>query len=80
MLLAQGNNLGHITFYQFHYDTNIAKLSKKRIAGTDFLGSVLLKPAGDGKVHLLFAAYYAHLLFRSLYQTIKYRTAILDKI
>ena len=56
MLLAQSNNLGHITFYQFHYDTNIAKLSKKRIAGTDFLGSVLLKPAGDGKVHLLFAA------------------------
>ena len=45
-----------------------------------FLGWFLLKPAGDGKVHLLFAAYYAHLLFRSLYQTIKYSTAILDAI
>ena len=45
-----------------------------------FLGWLFLKPAGDGKVHLLFAAYYAHLLFRSLYQTIKYRTAILDAI
>ena len=45
-----------------------------------FLGWLFLKPAGDGKVHLLFAAYYAHLLFRSLYQTIQYRTAILDKI
>ena len=45
-----------------------------------FLGWILLKPEGDGKVHLLFAAYYAHLLFRSQYQTIKYRTVILDVI
>jgi len=32
------------------------------------------------KVHLLFAAYYSHLLFRSLYQTVKYKEAILDRI
>ena len=32
------------------------------------------------KVHLLFAAYYAHLLFRSLYQTIKYKPSILGKL
>ena len=32
------------------------------------------------KVHLLFAAYYAHLIFRSLYQTFKYRGAVIDRI
>ena len=32
------------------------------------------------KVHLLFAAYYAHLIFRSLYQTVKYKGAILESI
>ncbi len=32
------------------------------------------------RVHLLFAAYYAHLIFRSLYQTAKYKGAILNRI
>ena len=43
-----------------------------------FLGLFLLHPAGSWKVHLLFAAYYSHLIFRSLYQTVKYKGAILN--
>ena len=51
-----------------------------------FGGMAIINAKGDGqvrsgtKVHLLFAAYYAHLLFRSLYQTVKYRKAILGKL
>ena len=51
-----------------------------------FLGLLLVEKTGGApvpskvKVHLLFAAYYAHLLFRSLYQTIKYKPSILGKL
>ena len=45
-----------------------------------FLGMALLKPEGGGRVHLLFAAYYSHLIFRSLYQTARYKPAILDAV
>ena len=45
-----------------------------------FIGWALFKPAGGGRVHLLFAAYYAHLVFRSLYQTFKYKPAILERM
>ena len=51
-----------------------------------FLGLLLVEKTGGTpipsrvKVHLLFAAYYAHLLFRSLYQTIKYKPSILGKL
>ena len=45
-----------------------------------FIGWALFKPAGGGRVHLLFAAYYAHLIFRSLYQTFKYKPAILERM
>ena len=45
-----------------------------------FLGWILLKPEGGGRVHLLFAAYYAHLIFRSLYQTFKYDHAVLRRV
>ena len=44
------------------------------------LGWVVFKPTGGERVHLLFAAYYAHLIFRSAYQTLKYRPAVLGKI
>ena len=44
------------------------------------LGWVIFKPTGGERVHLLFAAYYAHLIFRSAYQTLKYRPAVLGKI
>lgn len=50
-----------------------------------FGGILLLRATGlqaslSAKVHLLFAAYYTHLIFRSLYQTVKYRPAILDRM
>ena len=44
------------------------------------LGWLIFKPTGGERVHLLFAAYYAHLVFRSAYQTLKYRPAVLGKI
>jgi hypothetical protein len=43
-------------------------------------GSALLRPEGAACVHLLFAAYYAHLVFRSVYQTVKYRRAVLRPV
>ena len=43
-------------------------------------GSALLRPEGAAGVHLLFAAYYAHLVFRSVYQTVKYRRAVLRPV
>ena len=43
------------------------------------LGLVVFKPTGGERVHLLFAAYYAHLIYRSAYQTLKYKTAILGR-
>ncbi|MCR5464032.1 MAG: hypothetical protein K6F06_05845, partial [Bacteroidales bacterium] len=50
-----------------------------------FGGILLFKVTGlqanlSAKVHLLFAAYYTHLIFRSLYQTIKYKPAILGRL
>ena len=51
-----------------------------------FTGLLILKTAGGApvpsrvKVHLLFGAYYAHLLFRSLYQTFKYNGAVMAKL
>ena len=44
------------------------------------LGMFLLRPKGTAAAHLLFAAYYAHVIFRSLYQTFCYRKAILAPI
>ena len=49
-----------------------------------FGGILISRAAGsqlslDAKVHLLFAAYYAHLIYRSAYQTLKYKTAILGR-
>ncbi len=42
-----------------------------------FAGLRLLEPEGAAAAHLLFAAYYAHLIFRSAYQTACYRRAII---
>ena len=44
------------------------------------LGMFLLRPKGTAAAHLLFASYYAHVIFRSLYQTFCYRKAILAPI
>jgi len=41
------------------------------------LGMFLLSPKGTAAAHLLFAAYYAHVIYRSLYQTILYQKSIL---
>lgn len=41
------------------------------------LGIFILHPQGTASAHLLFAAYYAHLIYRSLYQTILYPKSIL---
>lgn len=48
--------------------------------GTWFLGAALLRPEGNAQVHLLFVAYYAHLVWRSVYQTVKYRPAVLRRL
>ena len=45
-----------------------------------FLGLMLLKPQGNSLVHLLFAAYYSHLIFRSVYLTVKYHSSIPSRI
>ncbi len=45
-----------------------------------FSGIFLFRPTGFAAAHLLFAAYYAHLIYRSLYQTALYRKSILDPI
>lgn len=45
-----------------------------------FLGLMLLKPQGNSLVHLLFAAYYSHLIFRSVYLTVKYPSSISSRI
>ncbi len=45
-----------------------------------FSGIFLLRPTGLAAAHLLFAAYYSHLIYRSLYQTVLYRRSILDPI
>ena len=50
-----------------------------------FGGILLFRATGlqtslSAKVHLLFAAYYTHLIIRSLYQTIKYKPAILNRM
>ena len=45
-----------------------------------FSGLFLLRPTGLAAAHLLFAAYYSHLIYRSLYQTVLYRRSILDPI
>ena len=45
-----------------------------------FLGLMLLKPQGNSLVHLLFAAYYSHLIFRSVYLTVNYPSSIPSRI
>ena len=45
-----------------------------------FVGRQFLSHEGNVPVHLLFAAYYTHLIVRSLYQTAFYRRAVLSRI
>lgn len=41
--------------------------------GVWYLGRWLLQPEGPAAIHLLFAAYFAHLSFRTLWLTLRYR-------
>ncbi len=45
-----------------------------------FSGIFLFHPTGFAAAQLLFAAYFSHLIYRSLYQTALYRKSILDPI
>jgi len=45
-----------------------------------FSGIFLFRPTGFAAAHLLFAAYFSHLIYRSLYQTLLYRKAVLAPI
>ncbi len=44
------------------------------------IGKTLLRPEGAAELHLLFAAYYAHLAFRTLWLTLRYRKDVLSKV
>ena len=39
-----------------------------------WFAGMVFKPQGNALVHLLFAAYYSHLIFRSVYLTFNYRS------
>ena len=45
-----------------------------------FVGDAVLHPAGNMLMHVLLAAYFAHLLFRSVYLTLTYKKEVLLKI
>ena len=48
--------------------------------GVWFLGKWLLHPAGASALHILFAAYFAHLAFRTLWLTLRYRRDVLGTL
>lgn len=48
--------------------------------GVWLIGILIFHPSGAASAHLLFAAYYAHLICRSLYQTALYKKAVLSKV
>ena len=45
-----------------------------------YMGKWLLRPEGEAAIHLLFAAYFAHLAFRTAWLTIRYRREVLGAI
>lgn len=47
--------------------------------GIWFVGRALLQPAGATALHLLFAAYFAHLAFRTVWLSLRYRKEVLAK-
>ena len=44
-----------------------------------FSGRALLQPAGATALHLLFSAYFAHLAFRTVWLSVRYRREVLDR-
>ena len=47
--------------------------------GLWFAGRALLQPAGATALHLLFAAYFAHLAFRTVWLSVRYRREVLAR-
>lgn len=45
-----------------------------------YTGRWLLQPAGATAIHILFAAYFAHLAFRTLWLTLRYRREVLGTV
>ena len=45
-----------------------------------YIGRWLLQPEGATAIHLLFAAYFAHLAFRTLWLTLRYRKEVLGAV
>ena len=45
-----------------------------------YTGRWLLQPAGATAIHILFAAYFAHLAFRTLWLTLRYRKEVLGTV
>ena len=45
-----------------------------------YIGKGLLRPEGPAALHLLFAAYYSHLAFRTFWLTLRYRRDVLGKL
>ena len=45
-----------------------------------YTGKWLLRPEGEAAIHLLFAAYFAHLAFRTAWLSIRYRKEVLGAI
>ena len=45
-----------------------------------YAGKGLLHPSGATALHLLFAAYYAHLAFRTVWLTLRYKKEVLGKV
>ena len=45
-----------------------------------YIGKWLLHPEGATAIHLLFAAYYAHLILRTIWLTVRYRRDVLGRL
>lgn len=48
--------------------------------GLWFIFRWILKPEGATALHLLFVCYFAHLLFRTIYLSLKYKPSVLSKL
>ena len=44
-----------------------------------YIGKWLLQPEGATAIHLLFGAYFAHLLLRTVWLTVRYRKDVLTR-
>ena len=54
-----------------------AGLAAAAFFGLWFAGRALLHPTGATALHLLFAAYFAHLTFRTVWLSLRYKKEVL---